>query len=77
MQNLIIFTISVFCFFSACSDGDNSSQNNSFFKDISDEVNLHFIHEPAVDSCYFMPESFASGGAFLITIMMEILISTW
>lgn len=65
MQYLIIFIISVFCFFSACSDGKNSSQNTSLFKDISDEVNLNFVHEPAVDSSYYMPESFASGGAFL------------
>jgi len=65
MQNLIIFTICVFCFFSACSDGENISPEQSYFKDISDEVNLHFTHEPAIDYSYYMPESFGSGGAFL------------
>jgi len=42
-----------------------AASSHSIFKDISSQSNLHFIHNPAVDSSYSMPESIGSGGAFL------------
>ncbi len=35
------------------------------FTDITEQVNLSFVHEAAVDSTYYMPESIGSGGGFL------------
>jgi hypothetical protein len=37
----------------------------SFFTEITDEVRLDFVHDPAVDGKYYMPESIGSGGALL------------
>ena len=50
---------------SSCVESEIAYKKSSFFTDISDEVNLHFIHDPAVDGTYYMPESIGSGGAFL------------
>ena len=36
-----------------------------FFTEITDQSQLHFVHNPVVDSSYYMPESIGSGGAFL------------
>jgi hypothetical protein len=65
LQKKIILVMNVFLIFSACSTGDNRYQTKSLFSDVSDEVNLYFVHEPAIDSTYYMPESIGSGGAFL------------
>ena len=64
-QKKILLILAVLYFCSACTDGENISEKHSFFKDVSDEVNLHFVHEPAIDNNYYMPESIGSGGAFL------------
>jgi hypothetical protein len=62
---IVLIISSIFFCFCACGDGENGAEKHSFFKDVSDEVNLHFIHNPGVDSAYYMPESIGSGGAFL------------
>lgn len=61
-----MFVISVCCWFLiGCFENKNDYQKNSYFSEISDEVNLHFYHDPAVDGSYYMPEITGSGGAFL------------
>ena len=44
---------------------DGETQNKPYFTEITDEVELDFVHNPGEDSTYFMPESMGSGGAFL------------
>jgi hypothetical protein len=46
---------------SACNNGESKQS----MTEITAEVNLDFIHDPAVDGTYYMPESIGSGGAFL------------
>ncbi|MFQ5823239.1 MAG: CRTAC1 family protein [bacterium] len=61
---LLIF----FLIFGGCglSENDNDSSLNAIiFTDITERVQLNFLHDPGVDSSYFMPESIGSGGAFL------------
>lgn len=43
----------------------NHSSPEPFFVEITELVQLNFVHNPVVDSCYYMPESIGSGGAFL------------
>lgn len=43
----------------------SESPSGPFFTEITDQSQLHFIHNPVVDSSYYMPESIGSGGAFL------------
>ena len=75
---LIIFkrlrTIGVLLFFSLATgcnvsetEKDNPSNSSSvdLFTDITEQVNLQFVHNPGVDGSYFMPESIGSGAAFL------------
>jgi hypothetical protein len=40
-----------------------AAQGDGWFTDVSLEVGLDFVHDPAVEGDYFMPESLASGGA--------------
>ena len=64
-----VFLFSVFIFH--CSESEVSEDtpatvsNHTIFKNISVQAKLEFIHNPAVDSTYAMPESIGSGGAFL------------
>jgi hypothetical protein len=64
-QRNIIFILGFFSVFSACYTNEKDFQTLSLFKDVSDDVNINFIHEPAVNGSYYMPESIGSGGAFL------------
>jgi len=64
---VLLFSIFIF----QCSDSEisedipSATSTQTIFKDISVQANLNFIHNPAVDSTYAMPESIGSGGAFL------------
>jgi hypothetical protein len=46
----------------AVADG---ADRPGFFTDVSLQLGLDFVHEPGVEGGHFMPESLASGGAFL------------
>jgi hypothetical protein len=61
---LLILLAGLF-FFAGCEDKEKSLIKNSFFTEITDQSQLNFIHDAAVDSSYYMPESIGSGGAFL------------
>ncbi|UCH63354.1 MAG: CRTAC1 family protein [Fidelibacterota bacterium] len=43
----------------------NATTSEPFFTEITDQSQLHFVHNPVVDSSHYMPESIGSGGAFL------------
>jgi len=62
LSTIIILTTGVFW---GCVDTEKMSKKVSFFTEITDEVKLDFIHDPAIDGNYYMPESIGSGGAFL------------
>jgi hypothetical protein len=51
--------------FETSNAGKPESSTVLFFTDMTDRVNLNFVHDPGVDGSYFMPESIGSGGAFL------------
>ncbi len=53
----------VLLFFCGCSN-DTGQKSNSFLTEITDQVNLDFVHDPAIDGKYYMPESIGSGAAF-------------
>jgi hypothetical protein len=59
---IIILTSS---FVLGCGDNDKIGEVESIFTEITDDVKLDFIHDPAVDGTYYMPESIGSGGALL------------
>jgi len=45
--------------------GAPSADRPGFFTDVSRQLGLDFVHDPAVEGGYFMRESLGSGGAFL------------
>ena len=45
--------------------GAPSAERPGFFTDVSQQLGLDFVHDPAVEGGYFMRESLGSGGAFL------------
>ncbi|MCG8607397.1 hypothetical protein MJD09_20750, partial [bacterium] len=49
----------------SCVGSDNYDSVDFVFRDVTSNVKLDFIHDPAIDGNYFMPESIGSGGAFL------------
>lgn len=56
-------------FLSGCQSRTNNPKSEpsspALFTDVTGRSGLHFVHDPAVDGTYFMPESIGSGGAFL------------
>jgi hypothetical protein len=62
--NLLILLTGLFLF-ADCGDKEKGAIKDSFFTEITDLSHLDFIHDPAVDGSYYMPESIGSGGAFL------------
>jgi hypothetical protein len=63
---IIIFLV----LFAGCESAKNNTSSQSalpqqsIFSDVTDAVKLNFIHDPGVDSSYFMPESIGAGAAF-------------
>ncbi|MCH8125272.1 VCBS repeat-containing protein [candidate division KSB1 bacterium] len=54
--------------FFACNSKKSKKETETgkfSFHEVSNLVNLNFLHEPGVDSSYYMPESIGSGCAFL------------
>ncbi len=47
------------------NDSDSKSTGKFAFREVSARVNLEFLHQPGVDSSYFLPEVIGSGCAFL------------
>lgn len=47
------------------TDSDSNSTGKFAFREVSALVNLEFLHQPGVDSSYFLPEIIGSGCAFL------------
>ncbi len=45
--------------------GVPTAEHPGFFTDVGQQLGLDFVHDPAAEGGYFMPESLASGGAFL------------
>jgi enediyne biosynthesis protein E4 len=64
-KRTLIFLLCTICILSQCSENKEESAGSSFLREITDEVHLDFLHDPAVDGSYYMPESIGSGGAFL------------
>ena len=62
--SLFISVISFLGLFGSCTDKEEKPEKNSFLTEITDEVKLDFVHDPAVNGNYYMPESIGSGGAF-------------
>jgi hypothetical protein len=60
---ILVFTLLFICI--GCSDRQGKQEESSFLTEITDLVKLDFIHDPAVDGKYYMPESIGSGAAFL------------
>ena len=58
---LIVGTI----WLTSCENGEKKLFKNSFLTEITAQSQLLFIHDPAVDGNYYMPESIGSGAAFL------------
>ncbi|MFQ5639083.1 MAG: CRTAC1 family protein [bacterium] len=64
-----ISVISVMSAFTGCTPDDDQSEESRSetavqLTDITEQVGLNFVHDPGVDSSYFMPECLGSGGAF-------------
>jgi len=65
IKNIVLISLlCAFCFLYSC-EKKTKAEDVSFFTEISDQVNLDFIHNPGVDGSYYMPESIGSGAAFL------------
>lgn len=67
-RNLIGAFFFVVLLSAGCGNGDVPGKDGvqpSYFTEINSEVGLDFVHNPGVDSSYFMPESIGSGAAFL------------
>ena len=47
------------------SNSPNEVDGPAWFKDVSDRVGFHFVHDPGPTDTYFMPQSMGSGCAFL------------
>ena len=62
---LIVIGCLLVCSCAGPEEKDLKNSNKSFLTEITFEVNLHFVQDPAVDGKYYMPESIGSGGAFL------------
>ena len=60
------FALTSFFILNGCGAADSNKDTNldNLFTDVTEQVNLNFIHDPGVDSSYFMPESIGSGCAF-------------
>ncbi len=59
----LVFTVATVLYFS-CGGGEKKTPL-SFLTEITEEAGIDFVHDPAVDGNYYMPESIGSGGAFL------------
>ena len=63
---LLFFSLATGCTVPETSkDNPSNSSSVDWFTDITEQVNLQFVHNPGVDGSYFMPESIGSGAAFL------------
>src|SRR5438270_1047272 len=49
----------------APSDDQEKEEGPAWFEDVTDKVGLDFVHDPGPTDTYFMPQSMASGCAFL------------
>lgn len=67
----VIFIFFYFILVSGCSESEKNEGQAieappaALFTDITEQAGLNFVHNPAVDGSYFMPESTGPGGAFL------------
>ena len=60
-----IILLGLIIYLAGCEDPEKKLIRDSFLTEITDQSNLLFLHDPAVDGNYYMPESIGSGGAFL------------
>jgi hypothetical protein len=64
-SGIIISLLVPLVLFDGCGDKKTGQSGDSFLTEITDQVKIDFVHDPAIDGKYYMPESIGSGGAFL------------